>query len=65
MSNKRRIIIILISVTMGSFFAFLLVRSRMGTLNHESWRQIIINFIFALAIVVVIGIVLRKKSDKM
>jgi len=64
MSNKKRFLIIFLSVTMGSFLAVLLVKSRMGTLSPEAWRQIATNFIFALAIVVIIGILLRKKGDK-
>ena len=64
MSNKKRFLIIFLSVTMGSFLAMLLVKSRMGTLSPEAWRQIATNFIFALAIVVIIGILLRKKGDK-
>ena len=65
MNNRRRIIIILLSVTTGSFLAFLLMQSRMGTMKPEAWRQIGINFVFALAIVLLVGLVLRKKNDKM
>lgn len=64
MSNKKRFLIIFLSVTMGSFLAMLLFKSRMGTLSPEAWRQIATNFIFALAIVIIIGILLRKKGDK-
>ena len=60
MNNTRRIIIILLSVTMGSILALLLIRSRMGTLNALAWQQIATNFAFALVIVVVIGFVLRR-----
>jgi hypothetical protein len=65
MSNKKRFLIIVLSVSMGSFFAVLLIKSRMGTLSPEAWRQIATNFIFALAIVVIIGILLRKKGDRL
>ena len=65
MSNKRRIIIILLSVTTGSFLAMLLVKSRMGTLSDDAWKQMAFNFAFAMAIVLVIGILLRNKGDKM
>ena len=65
MNNRRRIIIILLSVTTGSILAMLLVKSRMGTLGPQAWQQIAINFVFALVIVVVIGILLRKKGGRM
>ena len=65
MNTRRRIVIIFLSVTMGSILAMWLVKSRMGTLGADAWKQIAINFLFALVIVVVIGILLRKKGDKM
>ena len=65
MNNKRRLLIIVLSVTMGSVLALLLIRSRMGNLGPQAWQQIGINFVFALVIVVVIGLLLRKKNDKM
>jgi hypothetical protein len=64
MSNTRRLIIIILSVTTGSILALLLMQSRMGTLSPQAWQQIGINFAFALVIVVVIGLVLRRNRDK-
>jgi len=66
MNSKRRIAIILASVTMGSFLAFLLVRSRMGTLKPSDWAQLATNFLFAVAIVIGIGMIFRwKKKDEL
>jgi len=64
MSNRRRILIIIASVLMGSFFAFLLLKSRMGTLKPNDWLQLGFNFLFAVAIVIGIGIVLKKMSTR-
>lgn len=61
-SGKRRITIIIISVIVGSIFATLLLLSRKGTLTTSDWSTIGINFLFALAIVFAIGILLRKIS---
>jgi len=62
LSNRRRITIIVLSVIIGSIFsAFLLLRRR-GTLSAHDWSSIGINFLFALAIVFAIGILLRKIS---
>jgi hypothetical protein len=64
MSKLRRIIIIISSVLMGTFFAFLLVKSRMGTLKPNDWIQLGFNFLFAVAIVVGIGWVLNRRKEK-
>ncbi len=61
-TGRRRIIIIIISVIIGSVFATLLLMSRRGTLTTNDWVTIGINFLFALAIVFAIGILLRKIS---
>jgi hypothetical protein len=62
LSGKRRTIIIIISVIIGSIFATLLLLSRRGTLTVHDWTTIGINFLFALVIVFAIGILLRKMS---
>jgi hypothetical protein len=64
MNKQRRIFIITASLLLGTFFAFLLVRSRMGTLKPNDWFQLGFNFLFALAIVIGIGIVLKRMRDK-
>ncbi len=62
LSNRRRTIIIVLSVLTGSFFAGLLLLSRKGTFTARDWSTIGINFLFALAIVFAIGIFLKKIS---
>jgi hypothetical protein len=62
MSNRRRIIIIVISVTLGSLFALLVIKKRVGALSHENYIQLVFNFIFAVAIVVGIGLLFRKMN---
>lgn len=64
MNNRRRIIIIIVSVLMGTFFAFLLVKSRMGTLKPNDWFQLGFNFLFAVAIVIGIGMILKMMREK-
>ena len=64
MNSRRRLFIMISSVLLGTFLAFLLVRSRMGTLKPNDWFQLGFNFLFALAIVIGIGILLRKKKNK-
>ncbi|MCX6290624.1 MAG: hypothetical protein NT126_02540 [Bacteroidetes bacterium] len=64
MSNRRRLIIIISSVLMGTFFAFLLIKSRMGTLKPNDWVQLAFNFLFAVAIVVGVGFILKVMRDK-
>ena len=49
---------------MGTFLAYLLVKSRMGTLKQNDWMQLSFNFLFAVAIVVAIGFLFRKMGDK-
>jgi len=61
-TGRRRIIIIVISVIIGSIFATLLLMSRRGTLTTNDWVTMGINFLFALVIVFAIGILLRKMS---
>ena len=64
MTNRRRVIIIVTSVLMGTFLAALLVKSRMGTLKPNDWFQLGFNFLFAVAIVVGIGLVFRFMKKK-
>jgi hypothetical protein len=64
MGNRRRVFIIITSVLLGTFFAFLLVRSRMGTLKPNDWFQLAFNFLFAVAIVVGLGMLFKKMKHK-
>jgi hypothetical protein len=62
MNNRRRIIIIIISVAGGTALAALVMSRRYGTLSPQSVQQLVINFLFAMAIVIGIGFLLRKMS---
>jgi hypothetical protein len=66
MSNRRRIIIILTSVSLGTLVSFWIVKKRMGGLSPDNYKQLIFNFIFAIAIVVGIAILFSRsnKNDK-
>lgn len=62
MSNRRRILIIFFSVTLGSIISFFIVKKRMGNLSPDAYNQLIFNFIFAVAIVIGIGLLFRKMN---
>ncbi len=62
MNNSRRIFIIVASVLLGTFLSFLLLKSRMGTLKPNDLFQLGFNFLFAVAIVIGIGIVFKKMN---
>jgi hypothetical protein len=65
MSNRRRIIIILSSVLVGTMLAGILMSRHYGSLSQEAVQQLFINFLFAIAIVVGIGLLLtRMRGDK-
>jgi hypothetical protein len=67
MSNRRRFMIILLSVSLGSILSLWIIKKRMGTLSSDAYWQLIFNFIFAIAIVVGIAILFRrmnKDNDK-
>lgn len=61
---RRRLLIIVSSVAMGSIFAALIMKQRFGALKQENINQLIFNFIFAAGIVVGIGILLSKMQKK-
>jgi uncharacterized membrane protein YccC len=61
MLNRRRWILVITSVLFGTFLAALLIQSRMGTLNAHAWQQLAVNFAFAVAIVVALGIFLTRQ----
>jgi hypothetical protein len=64
MLNRRRWALVISSVLFGTFLAALLIQSRMGTLNSQAWQQLGINFAFAVAIVVALGIMLTRQRRK-
>lgn len=64
---RRRLIIALSSVALGTFLAALFMKQRFGTLKQENINQLIFNFIFAAGIVIGIGLLLNnmnKKNDR-
>ncbi len=64
MSNRRRIIIIFLSVGVGSLVSLWILQKKMGTLSRENYIQLGINFFFAAVIVIGIAILLQKNNDK-
>ena len=64
MLNRRRWILVITSVLFGTFLAALLIQSRIGTLNANAWQQLAINFAFAVALVVALGIFLTRQRKK-
>lgn len=64
MTNKRRAIIIFLSVGLGSVISFWMVKKRMGNLSQDNINQLIFNFIFAIAIVVGIALLFKNMNDK-
>lgn len=68
MSNRRRMTLIAFSVIGGSLISYLILRSRLGTLKPSDYFQLGFNFLFAIAIVVGISILLQrmnKQDDEM
>jgi len=64
LSPRRRFIIVLSSVALGSFLAALFMKQRFGTLKQENINQLIFNFIFAAGIVIGIGVLLSRMNKK-
>jgi hypothetical protein len=62
MSNRRRFMIILLSVSLGSLLSIWIVKKRIGALSPDAYWQLIFNFIFAIAIVVGIGILFKRMN---
>ena len=68
-SNKRRIFLIVISVSIGSILALLLWIARFGQVRPENMGNMIVNFAFSFALVFGISLFLiknmiRKKKAK-
>jgi MFS-type transporter involved in bile tolerance (Atg22 family) len=66
MTSKRRILLIFISVASGSLISVWIIKKRMGTLTPDVYIQLGFNFIFAVAIVVGVALLLQfmNKKDK-
>jgi len=67
MSPKRRVIIVLISVTAGTFLSYFLFRLRRGgeELTTQDTHMLITNMVFSLAIILGVGFLFlwRRKKD--
>jgi len=64
MNPRRRILIVLISVTVGSTISLYFIRQRMGTLKPQDYVQLGFNFVFAAAIVIGIALLLNYMNNK-
>ncbi len=68
MSNRRRIIIIIISVFTGTMLSLFIFTIRKGDagLSNDDYTTLITNFIFSLGIIVAIGLLFawNKKREK-
>jgi ammonia channel protein AmtB len=65
MSDRRRLFIIISSVLVGTLIsAGLFFLRRGGSMKDQDYSTLITNMVFALAIVVLIGVVFRNKKEK-
>lgn len=64
LSPRRRLVIAISSVALGSLAAAGLMKQRFGTLKQENVQQLIFNFAFAAAIVIGIGVLLSRMNKK-
>ena len=63
-SNKRRLIIIFMSVGLGSLISLYIMKKKMGTLKPDDYMQLGFNFLFAVAIVIGIGLLMSRQNQK-
>jgi hypothetical protein len=65
MSNRRRIIIVVISVFFGTLMsAGLFYKRGNGSMDNVSWLNLATNLFFSLIIVLAIGLYFAWKKDK-
>lgn len=64
MKSKRRILLIILSVTTGSVISLWIMKKRMGNLSAHDYSQIGLNFLFSAALVVGLAIFLQRMNDK-
>ncbi|MBK6444972.1 MAG: hypothetical protein IPG90_00880 [Bacteroidetes bacterium] len=64
MNDRRRLIIIIISVGVGSLISLYIVKQRLGNLKREDYIQLGFNFLFAIAVVVGIALLLQNMNKK-
>lgn len=63
MDDKRRLFIVIVSVFMGTILsAGLFMMRRGGSLASTDYTSLITNLVFALAIVICIGFMLRNRK---
>lgn len=63
-SNRRRMLLILGSVSIGSLISFWIIKKRLGTLNQNDYLSLLFNFIFAAAVVVGLAMFLQKMNKQ-
>jgi hypothetical protein len=63
-SNKRRIVLILVSVSTGSLISLWIVKKRLGSLQQSDYLSLLFNFIFAAAVVVGLAVLLQSMNKK-
>ncbi|MFM7217035.1 MAG: hypothetical protein ACKO7B_07120 [Flavobacteriales bacterium] len=63
-SNKRRIVLILVSVSTGSLISLWIVKQRLGNLRQSDYLSLLFNFIFAAAVVVGLALLLQSMNKK-
>lgn len=61
-SNRRRMMLILGSVSIGSLISFWIIKKRLGTLQQNDYISLLFNFIFAAAVVVGLAMFLQKMN---
>lgn len=64
MSRRKRIILIIVSVSFGTLLSALLFKRRVGTLGLNEYVTLMFNLFFAVAIVVAVGIVFNRMNKK-
>ena len=63
-SNKRRFLIIIVSVSSGSLISLWILKKRLGTLKTADYISLSFNFFFAVAVVVALAVLLKKMNDQ-
>lgn len=64
MNKTRRLIIILVSVGVGSLISIYLIKQRMGTLSKQDYVNLGFNFFFSAAMVIGVSILLQRMNNK-
>lgn len=64
MSNRRRITLIVISVTIGTVLSAFLISHKSGGLSGTDLLTLAFNTVIAVALIVAIAVLFRKRKDK-